>query len=119
MNKSQSRSDCEGSEKQIQKPKKAPLLNLRRKSERFTDWNVGSKYKLEKVMGEGSYGQVSKAIQLTTGKCVAIKRMKKVFDDEEDCKRILRELVILRQIDHPCVAKLIDVLMPGDPASFN
>ena len=76
-------------------------------------------YKLEKMLGQGSYGQVVQAIQLTTGKRVAIKRMQKVFEDATDCKRMLREIVILRQIQHSNIVKLIDVIIPEDHAKFN
>ena len=64
----------------------------------FADWNVGKEYKLEKILGQGSYGQVAQAINLITGKRVAIKRMLHIFDDVVVTKRTLRELVILRKI---------------------
>ena len=32
---------------------------------------------------------------------------------------MLRELVILRQIEHPCVVSLIDVIMPENEEEFN
>ncbi len=52
------------------------------------------------------------AIQLTTGKRVAIKRMRGIFDNENDSKRILREIAILKQLRHSAVAKLIDIIAP-------
>ena len=39
--------------------------------------------------------------------------MGNVFNDTIDCKRILRELVILRQMKNPLVAKLMDVFAPA------
>lgn len=69
-------------------------------------------------MGQGSYGQVAQAIQLSTGKRVAIKKMDNIFDDETDCKRILREITLLRKLKHPCVVELIEVLLPKDPKYF-
>ena len=62
----------------------------------FAGWNTGSEYKLEKIIGGGSYGEVAQAIQLTTGKRVAIKRMSSLFDNAVDSKRILREISLLR-----------------------
>ena len=59
------------------------------------------------------------AVQLSTGKKVAIKRMDNIFEDETDCKRILREIVLLRKLRHPCVVDLIEICMPKDPTSFN
>ena len=90
-----------------------------KKNEKFKDWKVGQKYLLEKFLGQGSYGQVVQAVQLTTGKRVAIKRMINLFEDATDCKRMLRELVILRQVQHPFVVNLIDVVIQGDHTDFN
>ena len=58
------------------------------------------------------------AIQLSTGKRVAIKKMDKIFDDETDCKRILREVTLLRKLRHPCVVELIEICQPSDPENF-
>ena len=48
----------------------------------------------------GSYGAVALAIDRTTGKRVAIKRIKNLFDLYENAKRILREIKILRYVWH-------------------
>jgi mitogen-activated protein kinase 1/3 len=55
---------------------------------------------------------------LSTGKRVAIKKMDNIFEDETDCKRILREVTLLRKLRHPCVVELIELLMPTDPDNF-
>jgi mitogen-activated protein kinase 1/3 len=55
---------------------------------------------------------------LSSGKRVAIKKMDNIFEDETDCKRILREVVLLRKLKHPCVVELIEILMPSDPSNF-
>ena len=31
----------------------------------------------------------------------------------------MRELSLLRQLDHPCIVKLVDVLVPDDLYDFN
>ena len=41
------------------------------------------------------------------------------FDDEIDCKRILREVTLLRKLRHPFVVDLIEILQPDDPDTFN
>ena len=53
-----------------------------------------------------------------TDKKVAIKRMDDIFDDEIDCKRILREITLLRKLKHPCIVNLIEMLAPSDPDKF-
>ena len=44
--------------------------------------------------------------------------MDNIFEDETDCKRSLREVVLLRKLKHPCVVELIEILMPSDPSNF-
>ena len=79
------------------KPKRRGL----KLSDKFGDWEVPSdKYKLEKIIGQGSYGSVARAIHLKSGAKVAIKKMDNIFDDEVDCKRILREITLLRKLKH-------------------
>jgi mitogen-activated protein kinase 1/3 len=41
--------------------------------------------------------------------------MDNIFDDEIDCKRILREVTFLRKLRHPFVVDLIEILHPADP----
>ena len=45
--------------------------------------------------------------------------MDNIFDDEIDCKRILREIALLRKLKHPCVVELIEILEPKDPKNFS
>jgi mitogen-activated protein kinase 1/3 len=49
---------------------------------------------------------------------VAIKRVKNVFDDEVDCRRILREVTLMRKLNHPSVVRIIEILEPEDPRSI-
>jgi mitogen-activated protein kinase 1/3 len=49
---------------------------------------------------------------------VAIKKFENLFKDTLHCKRALREISILRQCSHPCVIKLLDIVVPGDKNSF-
>ena len=59
------------------------------------------------------------AIQKSTGRKVAIKRMENIFEDETDCKRILREITLLNKLRHPFVVELIEILYPADPENFD
>ncbi len=87
--------------------------------DKFADWEVGKEYECVKLLGQGSYGAVASAIYKPTGKKVAIKRMQGVFEDEVDCKRILREIYLLKQLKHPFVVELFDVIEPKNLASFD
>jgi mitogen-activated protein kinase 1/3 len=53
------------------------------------------------MLGQGSYGQAASAIHKASGKKVSIKKMDGVFEDEVDCKRILREITLLRKLKNP------------------
>ena len=86
---------------------------------KFKDWEVGEGYVCEKLLGTGSYGSVCQATHTPTGRKVAIKRMEGVFEDETDCKRILREIKLLRKLRHPFVVELFDIIEPKDPENFD
>lgn len=70
-------------------------------------------------MGSGSYGQVASAIHKPTQKKVAIKKMDGVFEDEVDCKRILREVTLLRRLKHQYVVELFDLIEPKSLETFD
>lgn len=85
----------------------------------FADWNVGEDYECIKILGQGSYGAVASAVHKPTGRKVAIKKMDGVFEDEVDCKRILREVAILQRLKHPYIIELFDIIEPKDKESFD
>lgn len=45
--------------------------------------------------------------------------MDNIFDDEVDCKRILREITLLRRLRHPYVVELFDIIEPVDLDKFD
>ena len=45
--------------------------------------------------------------------------MENIFDDETDCKRILREVTLMRKLKHPFVVDLIELLLPSNPETFD
>ena len=84
----------------------------------FADWEVGHDYSVEKMLGTGSYGKVALATKKSNGQKVAIKRMDNIFEDETDCKRILREITLMRKLRHPYLVELIEIIPPSKPATF-
>jgi mitogen-activated protein kinase 1/3 len=42
-----------------------------------------------------------------------------VFEDEVDCKRILREIDLLRKLQHPYVINIFDVIEPKNAETFD
>ena len=55
------------------------------------------------------------------GKRVAVKKITRIFEQETDAKRILREIYILRHMAHRNVIQLLNVLLPtrADKNTFN
>ena len=85
----------------------------------FQDWEVGTNYEIVKQVGSGSYGYVVEAIQKSTGKKVAIKRFNSIFEDLVDCKRILREITLLRKLQHLNLISIIEIVEPTNLETFD
>ncbi|KAL4158059.1 hypothetical protein PRNP1_003839 [Phytophthora ramorum] len=79
---------------------------------------IAPNYSIECVLGQGSYGQVVRCKHLPTGEIVAIKKIQNVFSDPIDAKRILRELCILRQLRHPNIVQIREIIAPVDVDTF-
>lgn len=71
----------------------------------YTFSNKLAKYKVIEKVGEGTYGVVFKAIDITTGKLVAIKRIRLEREEEGVPSTTLREIALLKQLSHPNVVK--------------
>ena len=56
-----------------------------------------NRYKITKVLGDGTFGCVVRAKNKQTGDCVAIKKMKRKFYSWEECMA-LREIKSLRKL---------------------
>jgi serine/threonine protein kinase len=73
-------------------------------------------YTLVDQIGAGNFGTVAKYTVAATGEEVAIKTMPNIFgeagDESEQAKRTLRELTLLRNVCHPCVIRILALIMP-------
>ncbi|XP_063226911.1 cyclin-dependent kinase 2-like [Bacillus rossius redtenbacheri] len=65
--------------------------------------------KIEKV-GEGTYGVVYKAKCKVTGNLVALKKIRLGSDYDGVPSTAIREISLLRELDHPNIVKLLDVV---------
>mmetsp|Transcript_8143 Transcript_8143/g.20208 ORF Transcript_8143/g.20208 Transcript_8143/m.20208 type:complete len:384 (-) Transcript_8143:552-1703(-) len=70
-------------------------------------------YAVRKAVGQGAYGLVCSGRNVESGNTVAIKKIPKAFEDTMDCKRLLREIKILRHFRHDNVLGLVDILPPS------
>ncbi|XP_036400659.1 cyclin-dependent kinase 2-like [Megalops cyprinoides] len=65
--------------------------------------------KIEKI-GEGTYGVVYKAKNKLTGQSVALKKIRLDADTEGVPSTAIREISLLKELSHPNIVKLLDVL---------
>ncbi|KIZ06471.1 hypothetical protein MNEG_1471, partial [Monoraphidium neglectum] len=76
-----------------------------------------NRYKVLRQQGDGTYGNVWKAVNLQTNETVAIKKMKRKFFSWDECMS-LREVKSLRRLSHPHVVKLKEVIRENDELFF-
>jgi len=106
-------------------------------------FDVDARYEMKAVVGKGAYGVVASADVLAGGEgggtaaamqgagtsaaggssvagmgahgcqTVAVKKIFDPFQDRTDCKRLLREVRLLRVLRHPNVLRLLDMLPPA------
>jgi cyclin-dependent kinase 12/13 len=85
------------------------------------DWGHGriQDYEIYKAVGEGTYGKVYKAQHRQIRNFVALKKVR--LENERDGFPItaVREIKILRQLDHPNVIRLIDVVVESSKNKTN
>lgn len=72
-----------------------------------------NRYKVTKVLGDGTYGSVLRAQNKQSGEWVAIKKMKQKYYSWEECMK-LREINSLRKLIHPNIVKLKEVIREND-----
>ncbi|CAA7397528.1 unnamed protein product [Spirodela intermedia] len=83
-------------------------------------FEVTAKYKPPIMpIGKGAYGLVCSALNSETGEQVAIKKIANAFDNKIDAKRTLREIKLLRHMDHENVVAIRDIIPPPARETFN
>lgn len=90
---------------------------------------ICGRYQPITFLGEGTFGQVIKAKDLQTGQFVAIKLIRDIFSNSYESRKVLREIMIMRQLtemeDNVFSPRLRDILIPskktptGFEKSFN
>ncbi|KAK3134814.1 hypothetical protein QOZ80_5BG0411030 [Eleusine coracana subsp. coracana] len=84
----------------------------------FSDYGDANRYKIQEIIGKGSYGVVCSAIDRHTGEKVAIKKIQNIFEHLSDAARILREIKLLRLLRHPDIVEIKHVMLPPSRRDF-
>ncbi|RZC76537.1 hypothetical protein C5167_000674 [Papaver somniferum] len=83
-------------------------------------FEVTSKYSTPIMpIGRGAYGIVCSAMNSERNEMVAIKKIADAFDNPMDAKRTLREIKLLRHLDHENVIGVKDVIPPPIRKEFS
>ncbi|XVF20187.1 hypothetical protein REPUB_Repub11eG0176200 [Reevesia pubescens] len=76
-------------------------------------FEITSKYRAPIMpIGRGAYGIVCSVLNSETNEMVAVKKIADAFDNHMDAKRTLREIKLLRHLDHENVIAIRDVIPP-------
>ncbi len=77
-----------------------------------------SRYKILDPIGQGAYGVVCAAIDMTNGSQCAIKKIENAFEHITFTRRTLRELRILRNLVHENVIDIKEIFIPDKKSEF-
>ncbi|XP_072959637.1 mitogen-activated protein kinase 10-like [Typha angustifolia] len=84
----------------------------------FMEYGDANRYKIQEVIGKGSYGLVCSAIDVQNGEKVAIKKIHDIFEHISDAARILREIKLLRLLRHPDIVEIKHIMLPPSKKDF-
>ena len=68
------------------------------------------KYEKLGMIGEGTYGVVYKAKDTETGEIYALKKIRLESEDEGIPSTAIREIALLKELQHPNIVRLVNVL---------
>ena len=72
-----------------------------------------SHYKILSFLGEGSYGRVFKAREISTGRVIAVKKVL-IGNSHSIYKKTIKEINLLKNLDHPNIVKYYDYFEEED-----
>ena len=80
---------------------------------------IDERYQIIDTLGSGAYGVVASAKDLKTGEMIAIKKIEKAFEHSTYTKRTLRELKIMRLLDHENIIRIKSIQLPISREEFD
>lgn len=82
-------------------------------------FTLDARYDIFDIVGSGAYGVVAAAVDKTTGKTVAIKKLENAFQHSTLAKRLLRELKIMRLMCHDNTLSIDSIQLPRSIRKLN
>ena len=73
------------------------------------DFILPNRYTVKELIGFGSFGAVAMAIDNKEKRNVAIKKIQNIVDGQ-DLKKVIREIIILKNLKHENIITLYDVV---------
>lgn len=83
-----------------------------------TTFDVDKRYTIIEPMSQGAYGVVCSASDELTKLPVAVKKIEGIFEHISFSKRTVRELRILRHLQHENLVQIKNIFIPGDRINF-
>ena len=80
---------------------------------------LDARYEVLETLGSGAYGVVVSARDKLNGSHIAIKKIEKAFEHSTFTKRTLRELKIMRLLDHENILKIESIQLPRSRMEFD
>ncbi|KAM6082387.1 LOW QUALITY PROTEIN: serine/threonine-protein kinase MARK1-like [Chlamydotis macqueenii] len=101
-------------EQHVQPIKSSSRQNIPRCRNSITSTNeehahIGN-YRLLKTIGKGNFGKVNLARHVLTGREVAVKIIEKTQLDPTSLQKLVREVRIMKTLNHPNIVKLFEVI---------
>lgn len=91
---------------------RAPVSMFDRPLLTEVEFVVDARYRSLTVIGSGSFGVVAGAHDTKTNQRVAIKKILSAFATSKSARYVLREVRLLRHINHPNIVRLLDIDVP-------
>ncbi|KAK7018986.1 kinase-like domain-containing protein [Favolaschia claudopus] len=98
-------------------PRRSPLEEEKAYGRIFKGCGNQNDYQVTTKLGEGTFGEVHKAVHTATGRAVALKRILMHNEKEGMPVTALREIKILKALDHPAIIGVIDMFVVRSTAS--
>ena len=99
------------SEDLSQKMNSTPMNLLTTNKAQVSMPSIHERYFTIEKIGNGTYGNVYKAFDKTSGEIIALKQMKKFFEKENMSGLIMREIAILKELDHFVPSDKLNAIM--------